>query len=141
VMVALQIDYSEDDEKPIIKFGSAEVIENYSAKEWAKALDNTVNKEALVTTDGWSSCPKAVGKRDHLILAFSQLSNFTDLHWYIFNLKNWIKGIHHHVSKKHIMRYLNEFNYRFNNRNYLGDGFVRALKYMMKRPPLMRQML
>jgi hypothetical protein len=78
VMVALQIDYSEDDEKPTIKFGSAEVIENYSAKEWAKALDNAVNKEALVTTDGWSSYPKAVGKRDHLILASSQLSNFTD---------------------------------------------------------------
>ena len=140
VMVALQIDYPEGDEKPVMKFASAEVIKDYSAETLAKAIDNTVDKDALVTTDGLSSYRKAVGQRDHLVFESSVLSNFTDLHWYIFNLKNWIKGIHHHVSKEHLARYLNEFNYRFNNRNYLGDGFIRVVKHMIKMPPLSRQM-
>lgn len=140
VMVALQIDYPEDDGKPVIRSASAELIEDYSAEELAKAIDNTISLDAVVTTDGWSAYPKAVGKRDHLVFMSSELSNFADLHWYIFNLKNWMKGIHHHVSKEHMTRYLNEFNYRFNNRNHAGDGFIRAIKYMMKMPTLSRQM-
>jgi transposase-like protein len=139
-MVALQIDYPEGDEKPVMKFASAEVIKDYSAETLAKAIDNTVDKDALVTTDGWSSYRTAVGQRDHLVFESSILSNFTDLHWYIFNLKNWIKGIHHHVSKEYLARYLNAFNYRFSNRFYLGDGFIRIVKHMMKMPTLSRQM-
>jgi len=140
VMVALQIDYPEDDEKPVIKAASAEIIEDYSADELCKAIDKSVSQDAMITTDAWPSYPKAVGKRDHLIFYSSELSNFAELHWYIFNLKNWLKGIHHHVSKEHIARYLNEFNYRFNNRNYSGDGFKRAIGFMMKMPALSRQM-
>ena len=139
-MVAVQIDYPEGEEKPVIKFASAEVIEDYSAETLAEAIDNTVDKDALVTTDGWSAYPKAVGQRAHLVFESSILSNFKDLHWYIFNLKNWIKGIHHHVSKVHLAKYLNEFNYRFNNRNYLGDGFIRVVKHMAKMPPLPSKM-
>lgn len=139
-MVALQIDYQEGDEKPVMKFASAEVIKDYSAETLAKAINITVEKDALVTTDGWSSYRKAVGQRDHLVFESSILSNFKDLHWYIFNLKNWIKGIHHHVSKEHLARYLNEFNNRFNNRNYLGDGFIRVVKDMMKTPHLSGQL-
>jgi len=70
----------------------------------------------------------------------SELSNFADLHWYIFNLKNWIKGAHHRVSKEPMRRYLPELNCRFNNRNHSGDEFIRAIKFMMKSPSLMRQM-
>jgi len=140
VMVALQIDYPDDDEKPVIKAASAEIIEDYSADELAKAIDKSVSQDAMITTDAWPSYPKAVKKRDHLIFYSSELSNFADLHWYIFNLKNWLKGVHHHVSREHIARYLNEFNYRFNNRNYTGDGFKRAIDFMMKMPALSRQM-
>jgi transposase-like protein len=140
VMVALQIEYPEEEERPVIKAASAEVIENYSAEQLEKAINNTVDQDALITTDAWSAYPKAVGQRDHLVFHSSELSNFADLHWYIFNLKNWIKGAHHHVSKEHMKRYLNEFNYRFNNRNYSGDGFIRGIKFMMKTPYLPRQM-
>jgi len=51
VMVALQIEYPKEEEKPVIKAASAEVIENYSAEQLEKAINNTVDQDALITTD------------------------------------------------------------------------------------------
>jgi transposase-like protein len=140
VVVALEVDYPEHGDKPTIKNASAEVIDDYSSEELSDAIDEMVDSEAVITTDGWSAYKKAVGERIHIRLLSSNLSNFVDLHWYIFNLKNWLRTIHQGVSIKHLTRYLNEFNFRFNNRNYSGDGFLRVIKYMVKSPKLTRQM-
>jgi len=34
------------------------------------------------------------------------------------NMKNWLNGIHHGVSPKHLQAYLNEFTFRFKRRFY-----------------------
>ena len=39
------------------------------------------------------------------------------------NLKNWLNGIHHGVSAKHLQAYLNEFTFRFNRRFYPFNAF------------------
>lgn len=44
-------------------------------------------------------------------------------HIAISNLKAWLKGTHHGVSKKHLQAYLNEFVFRFNRRFYPMAGF------------------
>ena len=40
------------------------------------------------------------------------------IHLVFSNLKNWLSGIHHGVSAKHLQAYLNEFTFRFNRRDY-----------------------
>ena len=35
------------------------------------------------------------------------------IHLVFSNLKNWLSGIHHGVSAKHLQAYLNEFTFRF----------------------------
>jgi len=140
VLVAVEIEYPEEGKKVKIKNASAQLIDNYSTKELSAAIDDMIDENAVVTTDGWRPYLKAVGERIHVVLESAVLSNFEDLHWYIFNLKNWIRTIHQGVSSHHLKRYLNEFNFRFNNRNYAGDGFIKALNNMVNLVPLPRHM-
>ncbi len=43
------------------------------------------------------------------------------IHTLFSNLKAWLVGTHHGVSKKHVPRYLREWNYRFNRRWGVGQ--------------------
>lgn len=121
VQVALEVDYPGDDDrtKPTIKRGAARIVSDYSAKELGKAIDTMIHPEAMISTDLWPSYPKAVGERWHLTYPSDSGEGFPDLHWHIFNLKNWVRGIHHHISAKHAQKYLDEFHFRFNRRNFL----------------------
>ena len=44
-------------------------------------------------------------------------------HVVISNMKAWLKGTYHGVSKKHLQAYLNEYVFRFNRRKYPMSGF------------------
>jgi transposase-like protein len=43
------------------------------------------------------------------------------------NLKTWLRGAYHGVSPKHLQRYLNEFQFRFNKRWHEADLFSPVL--------------
>ncbi len=51
---------------------------------------------------------------------------------YFSILKRGITGVYHHVSEKHLMRYLGEFDFRYNERSALGvtdeDRTLKAIK-------------
>lgn len=130
VQVALEIAYDRYDE-PFVKRGLAQVIENYSAEELGSAIEKMVSQHAVVCTDEWSAYPNAVGKREHITFRSSKGSNFQQLHWHIFNLKNWIRGIHHKISADHLQRYLDEYYFRFNRRNYSGSNPEIMIKAML----------
>jgi len=51
------------------------------------------------------------------------------------NIKNWIRGIHHKISEKHLQKYLNEFFFRFNRRSFLSEIPIFALKRMINNDP------
>lgn len=52
------------------------------------------------------------------------------------NLKSWLAGTFHGVSRKHLPRYLDEFSYRFNERWREGGLFERMLGRALATPPL-----
>ncbi|WP_336515718.1 IS1595 family transposase [Pollutibacter soli] len=51
------------------------------------------------------------------------------------NLKNWLKGIHHHCSLRFLKGYLDEFFFRFNFRRQLKTIWHQILLRLISRPP------
>ena len=134
IRLAVEVDYPEGEGEPRIRGADARVIIDYTAEELGRAIDQMVDKEAVVSTDGLRSYERAVGQRDHLPWPSDSGANFEKLHWMIFNVKNWLKGIHHRVSKEHLKYYLAEFFFRFNNRNWIQQCPDRILKRMVCLP-------
>ncbi|WP_306639767.1 transposase [Sanyastnella coralliicola] len=105
--MAIEVEYPEDSgQRPKIKNANAIIIESYSSEQLKKGIDKMVDVHAVNATDGWKAYETAVGERWHQYLPTASGKNFELLHWHIFNLKNWIRGIHHHVSLKHLDYYL-----------------------------------
>lgn len=53
-------------------------------------------------------------------------TNRVEGHW--GNVKNGIRGVYHHVSKKYLRHYLNEYQFRYNHRNDVQPMFISFLK-------------
>jgi len=135
VEVAVEIGPDDEpSEKAQMIRGKARTINDYSAAELSRALDEMVAPEALVVTDQWTSYRRAVGKRKHLAIRSDKGDTMPEIHRLIFNLKNWIRGIHHKVSAFHIQQYLNEFFCRFNFRNCINKLPFGILQEMVANP-------
>jgi len=52
------------------------------------------------------------------------------------NIKRSLHGSYHHVSSKHLPRYLAEFSYRFNRRCSLHEMFPRLAYVALRTPPM-----
>ena len=59
----------------------------------------------------------------------------------IGNVKNALHGTYHHVSERHLPRYLSEFCYRFNRRFDLDRMVDRLACIAMRTPPMPRHLL
>jgi hypothetical protein len=110
----------------------AEVIENSSAKELGRFLKKYVSKDADLVTDKWRGYIPL--KKEFLKL--EQMSsndgkNFKQLHIHIMNIKGWLRGIHHHCSKKHMQKYLDEYHFRYNRRSNMGTIFDVSVRKMV----------
>jgi ISXO2-like transposase domain/Transposase zinc-ribbon domain len=134
VQVAVEIDRQteSDNPKPFLKRAYAKLIKDYSSEELKTAIDSTVGSTAIVITDNWSSYSSAVGDRLHAPEYSDGGANFQLLHWHIFNIKNWIRGIHHKISHKHAQNYMDEFHYKFNRRNAIASCPGRVLNRIIK---------
>ena len=132
--MALETEYKEKNGelKQVIKRGMAKVVVDYSAQELGSAIDEMISSEAIIVTNMWTSYPKAVKTREHISFLSEKGENFDKLHWHIFNLKNWIRGIHHSISPDHLQRYLDEYYYRFNRRNSIKSLPKRVMNRMIK---------
>ena len=47
------------------------------------------------------------------------------------NIKDWLRGIHHHCSKEHMHDYLNEYHFRFNRRLNMETIFDVLIRKMV----------
>ncbi len=129
VQVAVELEVKRDQIK--MKRARAKVIADSSADEIKAAIDLMVDKDAVIHSDGWASYPKAASGRAHFIDESGNGSNFPQLHRLIFNIKNWLRGIHHQVSSEHLQSYLDEFCYRFDRRNQINTCPLRLLKHFV----------
>ena len=66
----------------------------------------------------------------------AQLSTFKWVNTMLGNVKNALRGTFHAVSRKHVPRYLAEFEYRFNRRFWLPDMIERLLYVALRTPPM-----
>ncbi|AKA35634.1 IS1595 family transposase [Flagellimonas lutaonensis] len=90
-------------------------------------IGSKVKKGSKVYTDEWKSYRKLGENYDHSFIKHSA-NQYVDGSVHTNNIENFwslmkrgIDGIYHHVSDKHLSRYVNEYTFRYNNRK-MTDG-------------------
>jgi len=105
-----------------------------------------VPQAATVHTDAWAAykaltkmgidhCPRKGGHGRHVE------DGLPWAHTVFGNLKTWLRGAYHGVSPKHLQRYLNEFQFRFNKRWHEADLFSPVLQAAIDAEPFPYQHL
>lgn len=89
-------------------------------------IRDVVAKGATVRTDGLPSYLGLTGYRhDRQVEGDGARAAIIlpHVHRVFSNLKAWLNGTHHAVSRKHLPAYLNEFQFRFNRRGRVAASF------------------
>lgn len=111
------------------------VMKHVSAVSGEQILELSSDKvvpKTRIRTDGWLAY-RALASNGfvHEPYVVSQdkeaLKQLRWVHVLAANLKGNLRGVHHGVSEKHLGRYLAEFSYRFNRRNWDSQLFNRTL--------------
>lgn len=119
-----------------IRRAYCKMIEGYGAEDIRPLLDEHVDKQARIKTDKWTGY-KPLKKEYKIRMVYSKGGkNFKEIHYFIMNLKNWIRGIHHKVSGWHFQAYLDEFCFRFNNRFGKKNLYQILLENMVSHKPM-----
>jgi transposase-like protein len=92
-------------------------------------IESKIEKGSKVYTDEWRSYKPLRHEFEHSIVNHSvneYVSGEGEVHTnnlecFWSHVKRGISGIYHHASNKHLHRYINEFTFRFNNRE-MTDG-------------------
>ena len=109
------------------------MVPNRGGKTLTQFVKENVAPGAVVRTDGWEGYSElgVMGYR-HEPMVLAGDGDKTDTHLPLIhiafsNLKTWLMGTHHGVSKQHLPAYLNEYTFRFNRRFYPMTAFNSAL--------------
>ncbi|MGK7396010.1 MAG: IS1595 family transposase [Candidatus Cyclobacteriaceae bacterium M3_2C_046] len=118
-----------------IKRAYAVKLNNCSVRELQKLFDDHLDPKAGVVTKKRRGYRCLMDQYNIQQQKSNSKENFQLMQRFIYGLKSWIRGIHHHVSDKYLQGYLNEYCYRF-NRNRIKPGiFHLVVERMMKTPP------
>ena len=117
--------------------GYAKVIENYSSKSLGEIFDTHINKNAKITTDGWSGYKPLRKKYPNFEQKLSNKGqNFKMLHIQIRNFKNWLRGVHSYCSKETLNQYIEEYFFRFNRLNFRESIVEKLILRMINAKPI-----
>lgn len=103
----------------------ARVIPGGSGKQLTGFVKDSVKAGTWILTDGYDGYRGLKDDYTHFPIVQGDGKNAVEhlpiIHTLFSNLKAWLVGTHHGVSKKHLPRYLREWNYRFNRRWGVGQ--------------------
>jgi hypothetical protein len=117
--------------------GYAKVIENYGSKSLSIIFDTHINKDAEITTDGWSGYKPIKKKYPHFEQKLSDKGqNFKMLHIQIRNFKNWLRGVHSYCNKETLNQYIEEYFFRFNRLNFRDTILEKLICRMINEKPM-----
>jgi len=106
------------------------VVERVNAKTLKQVIRDNVHKDSTIYTDEWKSY-KGIGKEfigghktvNHGSGQYVNGDAYTNTAECFFSLlKRGIMGQFHHVSKKHLQRYCDEFSFRWNFKDLEDDA-------------------
>ncbi len=127
------------------KMGSARMrsIPDVTSKSLVPFIQQTVDISAVVETDGWRAYEQIArrGYQHEQHVSIGPRGGTFRLvlpavHLLISNLKTWLRGRFHGVSRKYLPAYLAEFMYRFNRRREPPDLFGWVARRLMSRTSL-----
>ena len=113
-------------------------MDKVTKKALKEVMKKEINDGAIVVTDSFKGYKWAIDhfkKHESVSHGTGEYVNIRGYHtnsiegfWSIF--KRGVYGIYHHVSKKHLNKYLDEFEYRYNNRH--SSEFIRFENFMSR---------
>jgi transposase-like protein len=100
----------------------ATVVLSVSREDLHKEIKNNVAQGATIYTDGWIAYRGLKAMFNHSTVDHGAKeyvngdchTNGIESFWALF--KRGYTGVYHHMSKKHLQRYVNEFTFRFNRK-------------------------
>lgn len=115
------------------------VIETASNKNLQEFMNDHIDNNANVKTDGWRGYTGAKTQFTNLVQekSISKGKNFRDMHRVIMGFKGWLRGMHHSV--KNLQAYIDEYCYRFNRHKMNGDIFENLLNRMVIAKPYLNK--
>ena len=122
------------------------IIEDLSGESLVGFVRSAVVPGSVVLTDGWQGyAPLRREGYDHRPKTQGSGKNSATIlprvHRVFGNLKTWIDGTHHGVSRKHLPHYLNEYVFRFNRRRTPMAAFQSLLGLTGQHEPTTYKML
>jgi len=111
-------------------------IANVKSNTLIPLIEEKVTPEAIIYTDEFPSYKKLskLGYKHEFIHHLNKVYVINDVHinsiegfWSLF--KRGINGVYHSVSKKHLQNYINEYVFRYNNRNNAETMFYQMMAY------------
>lgn len=117
------------------------VIETASKKNLKKFMEDHINADANVRTDGWTGYKGLETEFPKLVKEKSEKKgkNFPQLHRSIMMFKAWLRGVHHSVH--YLQSYINEYTYRFNRHKMKEGIFENLMRRMISAPPCPYKMI
>lgn len=120
-----------------------QVIPDVKARSLMSFIRKNVHPSATVATDGWDGFNQVAGHfKEHQrhVCVGPRNSPFRPVlnavHLLISNLKTWLRGRFHGVSRKYLPAYVAEFMYRFNRRRSPPDLFGWVMRRLTSRHAL-----
>lgn len=117
-------------------------IADFSTKSLRPIFDRHIDKSAkTIDTDKWKGYSPLQAEWNIVQTKSSPGENFNLMHRFIQQLKGWLRGIHHHASRKYMQRYLDEYCYRFNRHAHKGSIFDNLIERMVVHSPVNYKLL